>query len=290
MSYEIEKCDHGPAEWIDYEALLLKEWGNLLNSVPAPSENIVHTFLEQHPCMLPGAQGMLSRPSADYPFFCAAISQPVLPSYEHRTPDFMWIAGDSATNYPVLIEIEAPTKKWFVQSGKQSEELTQALDQLAEWKTWFSKAHNVAAFKEYYRLPEGFSRGRALKPLYILIYGRRDDANQKEHLAEKRPYLTGGEDTFVMTYDRLAPDRNSDQMMCIRRNREDYHAISIPPTIKLTPRMARCRSIIAAKAEAVKASPYIAPERKEFLIRRFEYWDTWAKTKEFGPINMGDWE
>src|SRR5262249_21186649 len=116
-SYEIEKSRHGPLEWEEYEALLLKEWQDLLGMAPAQSENIFHKFLEQHPCMLPGAQAVFSRPSADYPFLCAAISQPVLPSYRHRSPDFMWIAGDSATNYPVLIEIEAPTKKWFVQSG-----------------------------------------------------------------------------------------------------------------------------------------------------------------------------
>ncbi len=288
-SYKIEKSPDSPIAWERYSALVLKEWRKLLSSEDANSEGRIQAFLEQHPCMLPGADGLMGDTSSDCPFRCAVISQPVLPSYEKRIPDFMWMAGNSMYNYPVLIEIESPTKKWFVRTRKQSEDLTQAIDQLKEWKMWFTKAHNVQAFKEFYRLPDDFIGRRILKPVYILIYGRREEATKEPHLAEKRSFLAG-DDEFLMTFDRLAPNTKLENMMCVSVKKEGYRAISIPPTLKLFPHEAKCHSVIKGKAQAIKGTPLLSPARKRFLTRRFTYWDRWAAKKYNGFISLGDWE
>src|ERR1017187_2614000 len=51
---------------------------------------------------VPGAFGLLQGPG---PLNYALISQPELKGVGEKRPDFLWIAFDSATIYPVLIEI-----------------------------------------------------------------------------------------------------------------------------------------------------------------------------------------
>jgi len=278
----MEEAPEPPMAWESYKKIISDEWKVLLTSESAQSEPNIHSFLEKHPCMLPGAFG-LGFTSGHYPTLSAAISKPVLPSYGPRIPDFMWLALDSESDYPVLIEIETADKRWFTRSGKQTEEFTQALDQLRDWKTWFAKPHNVEAFKELYPIPQGIIRRRNFKPLYILVYGRRADATKDDHLAEKRLHLHR-EDEFVMTFDRLAPDANLDQMMCVRIDKRGCRAINIPPTLSLSPSYADDRSRIQEKATAVEINPYLSKARKEFLIRRFVYWDDWARTDDKGLI------
>ena len=43
----------------------------------------------------------------------AVISKPKLPGLSDREPDFMWVACDSGSVYPILIELETPHKQWF---------------------------------------------------------------------------------------------------------------------------------------------------------------------------------
>ena len=69
------------------------------------------------------------------------IAKPKLPGLSDREPDFMWMATDSGSLYPVLIEIETPHKPWFY--GDRAEihsDFTHAHGQLAEWRAWFGRA------------------------------------------------------------------------------------------------------------------------------------------------------
>jgi len=228
--------------------------------------------------MLSGAYGLLSSPDV---FPSALISKPVLPDFTRKIPDFMWITFNSVNIYPILIEIESPEKHWFTEKGIQTAELTQALDQLKEWKTWFSKPRNMESFADYYNLSSEL-RGLALKPLYALIYGRRREAKRNTHLAEKRTHLQG-ESEFLMTFDRLKPSQNASHLISVKIDKDGYYAISIPPTIYLDPFTAKHRwRLVRQKEEAAMASPYLSKERKEFLIRRFKYWDDWANNLSGG--------
>lgn len=154
-----------PMSWREYEELVRIKWNELLSS-ETTDESKIHEFLEEHPSLLPGAFGPLG--SGHYPFPCAVISKPILQGIGLKIPDFLWIATDSKSVYPTLIELEVPTKRWFTKKGKQADALTEAYNQLAEWKAWFSKPQNISLFIEFYRFPD-WLRGRTLKPLYILV-------------------------------------------------------------------------------------------------------------------------
>ncbi|MDI6884692.1 MAG: DUF4263 domain-containing protein, partial [Hadesarchaea archaeon] len=118
------KKDAPPAmEWGEYEKLINTEWRKLLSA--SNDEEKFQKFLEQYPCLLPGAFGFDGR-SGHMPFPGAVITKPPLPGIGPRIPDFLWIATDSDSTCPILIELESPSKQWFTNSGMQSAELTRA--------------------------------------------------------------------------------------------------------------------------------------------------------------------
>lgn len=283
-NFEIVKDAPPPMAWSNYEKLILAEWNRLLLSNEFKDEKHFQHFFEQHPCMLAGAYGLLSSPDV---FPSALISKPVLPDFTHKVADFMWITFNSANVYPILIEIESPAKPWFTKKGRPTAVLTQAHDQLKEWKAWFSKPRNEGSFADYYNLPSGL-RGLVLKPLYALIYGRREEANRNSYLAEKRPHLQG-ENEFLMTFDRLRHSPNASHVISVKIDKNGYYAIAIPPTIYLDPFTAKHRwRSVRQKEEAAMASSYLSKERKEFLVKRFKYWDDWASKLSGGICYTAD--
>ena len=281
-TYQLQDNAPPPMIWEEYRGLVLTEWAGVLSDDNQDEKSIQH-FFEQHPCMLPGVFGLGLTPSGHYPFPAAAISQPALPGLTRKVPDFMWLATDTGNIYPVLIEIERPSKPWYTLKGKQSDYLTQALGQLAEWKVWFSRPENVPQFTDYYRLPPEWVRSRRIKPLYVLIYGRRKEATISDQLSQKTGHLSR-ENEYLMTFDRLIPQYDARDFLCVRITNEGYYALSVPPTVCLGPIYAECWSHIRNKEEAVEASPYLETERKKFLLERFSYWDKWARSgsRRFG--------
>lgn len=147
-----------PMSWDVYEAIVREAWISLLDSKVKEQE--YQDFLERHPCMVPGPFGLIGT-SGHSPYPSAVISQPILPDFTRRVPDFMWFARDSETIYPVLIEIEAPSKPWFTKNDSQHARLTQARDQITEWKMWFRDPLNVARLRDYYALE---LRGENIRP------------------------------------------------------------------------------------------------------------------------------
>lgn len=276
--------------WDEYERIILAKWAELLNGDVPPAEASVQAFLEQHPSMVPGAFNILGNQSGHYPWYCGVIAQAPLPSYDRRIPDFIWLSSNSDTEQPVLVEIEAPSKRWFTASGIQTADLTQALNQIAEWKAWFGVSHNVEAFKAFYGLDREAWRQRRFRPAYLLIYGRRADANANPNLTRKRGFLNA-DDVVMMTYDRLSPDSKAGQLICMRVDATGaFTAVSVPPTLKWRPGHAADRALISHLDTAIDNNPYISLERKRFLIRRLEYWNSWASRSQSGVINAADEE
>jgi hypothetical protein len=265
-----------------YEQLVQAEWRSLLNKHPSPTEREIQAFFEKHPCMVPGAFNLFGE-SGHYPWLCGLISQPPLPSYDRHSPDFMWLSMNSDTEEPILVEIEDPSKRWFTEGGVQTSELTQALNQIAEWKAWFGVSHNVQAFKALYKLDRDAWRRRRFRPVYLLIYGRGAEANATPARTERRSYLQP-EDTVVMTYDRLAPNPKAQQLICLKINPAgELRAISVPPTLTWRPGLADERSLVRDLDKAIEANPYIAPNRKAFLVRRLPYWNAYVGRTRQGP-------
>ncbi len=288
-TYQIETSPEPAMKWDAYERLIMAEWNTILNGEP-PGEKAMQAFFERHPSMVPGAFNLIGNESGHYPWLCGLISQPPLPSYDRRFPDFMWLSLNSEAEEPVLIEIEAPGKRWFTDSGKQTAQLTQALGQIAEWKAWFGVSRNVEAFKAFYGLNREAGRRRRFRPSYLLIYGRREEANASPSLTEKRAYLHA-DDIVTMTYDRLRPNRKADQLVCMRPNVSGaFTTISVPPTLKWHPGLAEDRALLRGLDTAIETNPYISQARKDFLVRRMGYWNDWAKRGKFGVINAADEE
>lgn len=192
------------------------------------------------------------------------------------------------TIYAVLIEIEAPTKRWFRADGVPSSDFTQAQNQLAEWKAWFSSPTNQAQFREAYCQPLG-TPWKALLPQYVLIYGRRAEFERRVDLAAKRTFLQR-EHEYHMTFDRLRPNKDHDQYMTVKFNGTKYRAISMPATLQLGPMWAINRLMIEQKEEVVDRTPYLSAERKAFLKLRIPYWDNWARSGETGIQRLSDFE
>lgn len=289
-TYEVEVPPEPAMSWEDYERLILAGWSDLLEVRPGPTELAVHCFLEQHPSLVPGAFNIIGGGSGHYPRISALISRPPLPSYDRRIPDFMWLSTNSEIEEPVLIEIEAPDKRWFTASGTQTAQLTQALGQIAEWKAWVGVPQNVESFKAFYRLDKEAWQRRRFRPAYVLIYGRRAEASATPILTQKRSYLHA-DDVVSMTFDRLRPNPNASQTICVKvDSRGSFKAISVPPTLKWCPSLAGDRAVIQDFPAAIEANPHIPPERQRFLIRRLAYWNEWATREQRGIISSGDEE
>jgi len=284
-TYEMAVAPPLPMAWEDYKRIAAGELAQALAS--NVSEADIHKLLERHPCLLPGRHG-LPLSGGEAPFPSAVISKPPLPSWGGKIPDFMWIASDSVTLAPVLIEIEAPSKPWFTQAAQQTHEVTQALNQLTDWRLWFEDGHHVAAFLDFYRL-DGMLRHRLLRPEFLLIYGRRADSHKSESLAKKRGLMQNEHQT-VVSFDRLIPSEAGSEYMCVTINADGYKALSVPPTITLGPLWAENRSLMSGKDQAIDASAYLSPDRKEFLKKRMEYWDHWAELESKGTCSLGDSE
>jgi len=285
LTYEIVPDAPEPMSWADYESRVVEGWTTLLSSADSRTEANLQRFLELHPCMLPGAFGMIGV-SGHLPFPSAVISQPRLPGLKLKFPDFMWIAGDSGHHYPVLIEIETPHKGWFTKKGTPTAALTQAINQIKEWKAWFNSNENRALFLRYYHIPKSLVE-LAFHPLYILIHGSRSELDiAPEEFRAKRGALEGG-DEFYFTFDHLVPDANTSELMCVRITDAGYVGHTIPATLRLGPMFAGMRRMITHKEDAIARNEWITAERRDFLLNRVAYWDSWAQDVESGRVRGG---
>jgi hypothetical protein len=149
-TYEMAKAPPPPMPWQEYEARLCAEWKRILNQHEG-DERAIHTFLERHPCLLPGAYSF--PPSGHYPVRSALVTRPPLSAHGQRIPDFMWIAVSSSALWPVVIEIEARKKRWFTARGTPTQRFTAASTQLAQWKAWFNKRANQQTFFNIFQVP-----------------------------------------------------------------------------------------------------------------------------------------
>jgi Domain of unknown function (DUF4263) len=249
-----------------YNELLMARWRSLLDSPESRVEGLVHAFLERHPSLLPGSHSV-DGDSGHPPFPMAVISKPKLAGLSDREPDFMWIATDSGSVYPILIEIETPHKEWFY--GDHAEirkELTHAQGQLAEWRAWFNRGQNRSAFLEQYEVPQLLAQ-RRMSPRYVLIYGRRADYQGIRRREEKRAELAR-QDERLMSFDRLTPAKNSILYSCVKKTQDGYSVVAIPPCLTIF-NTGDPYSAATGWEEALDNCPDMADERRNYLKREF---------------------
>jgi hypothetical protein len=144
----------------------------------------------------------------------------------------MWIAADSAFLYPILIEIETPSKRWFYQDvPHQHSELTTGLNQLRQWKGWFSRARNQVAFYEMYRIPRDL-QDLTLTPRYVLVHGRRKEANQSPAFLQLRAQLAK-EDERLVTFDHLEPDPQETRYFTVSVDEHGFTLVHLPTELSV---------------------------------------------------------
>lgn len=281
-SYE-QKRGPEPIGLEQYIQELAHQWQALLNS--NPSESQLQKFLELNPCLVPGAWTPGCK-SGHYPLHCALITQPELSGLSSRKPDFMWIAVHSLAWYPTLIEIEKPSKKIFRKDNVPTSQFSQALNQIAQWRTWFSDPSNQALFAREYGVSNwALASSMQMKPHFILVYGRRnefiDDPERKKHRASLIP----ASDIGLMSFDRLKPDKELEEAITVRAiGNGKYRLVSVPPNFTLTPSMADRLLHISDFDKVINSNSKISTKRKPFLLERITYWRGWASSKDKGVI------
>lgn len=228
---DITAASQSPPDVGRYNELLMARWHALLDSPQSSDEGLLHAFLERHPSLLPGSH-TVDGDSGHPPFPMAVVTKPKLPGMSDREPDFMWIATDSGSLYPILIEIETPAKRWF--HGDRAEihsDLTHAQGQLAEWRAWFKRGTNRAAFLDYYEIAAEIGH-RLLEPRFVLIHGRRAEYERSRRRMEKRAELPR-EGERLMSFDRLTPAKHGELYSCVRKRQDGYTAVAVPPCLTL---------------------------------------------------------
>lgn len=256
--------------WDDYAAIAVTEWNALLNQ--DGEEHVYQEFLERNPAFLPGARGDLGS-SGHPPIFGSLIAQPPLQALGVKIPDFMWLATDSETIQPMLIEIERPSKRWFTNSGQQTADLTQAIQQLSQWRNWFENPVNEIWFRDFYRLSSAMIRERRIEPHYVLIYGRRSETQGKAELNRQRSNRALDDEHF-MTYDRLRPDVHLASAITIAARGGDFYAKYWPPTVETGVLDDDLREV-QDKVLAAQACPHLSAARKQYLEQFLPEWDAW---------------
>jgi hypothetical protein len=260
----------------EYIAWLTETWHMLLDS-GEDDESMFQDFLEQHPSLLPRIFG------GHGPLHGSVISQPELPGFRAKRPDFMWIAKDSSAITAHLIEIESPSKRWATDQAVATQKFMQALDQLREWKAWFAEPHNVLQFRSLYGISDEILTFRQFDQFYTLIIGRRDEATASKAFAKKRALMEAPDETH-MTYDRLEPDRELWNIPTIKLDRSgadtQFRLMHVPASFSLGPSDAADISKWIGREDAIRRNPLLSEDRKEFIISRLAYWDKWAAREQ----------
>jgi hypothetical protein len=287
-TYELHPNPPSRMAWEEYEQRVVAEWTFLLASEEGGDERRVHEFLVRHPSMIPGAYSMTG-PSGHGPFPLAVLSESPLCGVGMKVPDFIWLASDSTNFTPVFIEIESPCKRWFTQRQEPTHDVSQALNQLAQWRAWLNRPENVAVFYESFEIPEEIRRYLTLRPEFVLIYGRRKEFDDRPQLRRLRDqFERPGQ--VVMTFDRLMPAHDCRLFISATKRNGAYRAVAVPATMAIGPNVARSLALIAALPEAIQRNEWISEERRRFLVDRLPYWNTWAGTPDRGVICSADWE
>ncbi|HEV3170376.1 MAG TPA: Shedu anti-phage system protein SduA domain-containing protein [Actinocrinis sp.] len=285
-SVQSDLCEDRPRSpsWDEYSTWLVPEWQRFLES--CSSEREMQLFLERHPCLLPGATDSVGPGGHHGPSFEAVIRQPPLQGLgPKRVPDFMWVRRDTAAIRPICIEIESPLKPWFNPGSRTpTAPLTQAIDQLTEWKVWFSSPENQLIFAKTYA--PRYSH-RPIEPQFVLVYGRdaefraatskHDDA---DYIRRKRDHMARDREHFF-TYDQLMPESEARDYATITRHVDGWTLSAVPPTFCTGAYMMEMAESISNPSEALAKIDLVGPERKSYLLERWKFWRNVALSGHF---------
>lgn len=149
-------------------------------------ESTIHRFLSKYPILLP----------VEWP-----IENRVFSEFQRGTqkrPDFVFAREDSLGVRWHLIEIEKPSNRLFTKSGDPTKELTHALRQLHDWRTWMLENRDYVL--RHFPFQGRMARIGLTEPSFTLIMGRRLDPTDNARALARR---LSEHPLHLMSFDRL---------------------------------------------------------------------------------------
>jgi Domain of unknown function (DUF4263) len=199
----------------------------------------------------------------------------------NKRPDFMWITRSTALITPICIEIEKPRKMWFTQAGRPTADLTQALDQLTDWKVWFSEPENESIFRKTYL--RGQYEDRQLLPQYVLIYGRASEFTpsgpheRPDRMRKKRDFIRRDDEQF-MTFDSLSPKTDFSDFVTLSMTVNGPVLHAVPPSFTTgPPTMEPAGQMFRNPRNAIYRTEMWSDARKAHVLERWLYWQQIAR-------------
>lgn len=277
-------------DWDTYQDLITPKWTQLVKA--KRPENDYQLFLEQNPSFICPPLNPQTQGGHHGPILHAVISQPSLTGLRNEfRADFGAFIKDSARLILVLTEIETPAKKWFTKTGQQTAMFTQAYTQLAKWRIWFNTRGNSERFLEEYRIEDPELLRLEFKQHFVLVYGSQEEFDDNPDHTLNRQMFNKPDET-ICTFNRLYPRPELMNCCTVTIDKTGYRAKYFPPTFMLGPSRAAGYHQITEKESAIDRSPGIENARKNFLKKRFPYWESWANTPRqgFETYSYRDWE
>nr|WP_221382753.1 Shedu anti-phage system protein SduA domain-containing protein [Actinoplanes polyasparticus] len=252
-------------------------------------ESELHRFLERHAPLVPGAAGPDGAGHHGPRAFNYLLTEPELDGYTAEFgPDFMWVRTDSGTLYVALVEIERPSKSWFNPSnGTPTGALTQALDQLASWRTTLNEPINQLTFLKKFDL-DTVRKEKNIKFEYWLVYGHSDEflpggphGPKGDFLNRKRKMMARPDEHF-RSLNSMTPESRATDALTIRYG--SHHKLEVKalqPTFSTGPRIAPDISRLSNLHAAVRllqedvegiSGTGLPKDRVDYLLGRLDYW------------------
>ncbi len=280
MTYEFTEDAPKIPDFNAYERKARKELTSLLENFPS-DESKFQNFFEQNPHFVPGSRDEFSGVggSGHHPHLLCLITQPKISGLINRQPDFMWLASDSVFFSPIIIEIEAPSKKYFKSDGKPTSHLNQAVHQLQEWQTILSRPENILKFYEDYAIPQDL-RDITFQPHFALIYGRRNEYKSDKVLNMKRGNILPHNQT-MMSYDRIFPNYLVNSFTCCTVRNGKYFAKYVSPIFHIGPDEDHFLDIHNLD-KAIQNSKSISAKRRKFLLNKLPFCVEFLKKEKEG--------
>lgn len=261
--------------WEQYLPWATSQWEQLLASSPA--EGLVQVFLEQNPSFIPGGLGEVGPGGHQGPHLDGVFRQPELQGLGRtQIPDFMWITRSTSLVTPICIEIERPDRSWFTQAGNPTAELTHARQQITRWRSWFGESANQEIFESRY-LQHQYNN-RELRPVYLLVYGRRSEFDKAtsphrdpDALRKVRDRAAGPDEQF-MTFDSLAPRPDYRDFVTLTMTTFGPEVHTVPPTFTTGPVTMDLAAAVADAEPAIRRTAAWSEDRKDYVVQRWNHW------------------
>jgi hypothetical protein len=203
----------------------------------------------------------------------------------------MWVRLDTGAIRPICIEIESPRKVWFNKGARTpTAELTQAVDQLTEWKVWFSSPENQLIFAKTYAPDYTY---RPIEPQFVLVYGRDSEFRAATSIHDNPTYMRQKRDhmprsrEYYFTYDQLTAEREAGDYATLTREVDKWRLDSLPPTFTTGSRMMDLAEIIADPSTVLSRTDLMSEERRAYVVDRWKYWRQVALSKHEYSIAVG---